>query len=431
MLRKILQSLGMTVDTVDSGEAALEYLRDHKPDVIFMDHTMPGMDGLTALRRIQGDPTTAAIPVAMYTSKDEPAYRDEAHAAGAVDVLSKPATLEALGRILERVSTLLGPGAGPETVLSAANAAVTAEWVEKLVTEKSEQAFYDAVESQVLPLIHDVVTKLRREIEQVRETTPPPAETPQAPAQAAAVWQDQINPWLETRLTAFRQEERTTTESSVRAIAAEVSQNQLHSFTDQLVKPLSARFADEVHKASAAAHEAAIEAARTVAREAADQVLAEARPALEAATQAAAQETVREMAAQALAEVQPAPDAEEPLTLDTVRKTAQETAAQFLAKVQPDSDAAVREAARATAAQALAEARPALEAAAQAAAQETAREAAAQAVAEARPATADLGVMRDAWEADLKSMQRRIYVAAFWAAVAGVAAAALFHWLAP
>ena len=65
MLRKILQGLGMTVDTADSAEEALEYLRSQKPDVIFMDHTMPGMDGLTALRRIRSEPATAAIPAAV------------------------------------------------------------------------------------------------------------------------------------------------------------------------------------------------------------------------------------------------------------------------------------------------------------------------------------------------------------------------------
>ncbi|MCB1776017.1 MAG: response regulator, partial [Candidatus Competibacteraceae bacterium] len=94
MLRKMLQGFGMTVDTAESAEEALSYLRDRQPDAIFMDHTMPGMDGLTAARHIKDNPATASIPVAMYTSRDDPAYVQEARSAGAIDVLTKPAMPE-------------------------------------------------------------------------------------------------------------------------------------------------------------------------------------------------------------------------------------------------------------------------------------------------------------------------------------------------
>ena len=115
MLRKILQGLGMTVDMAESAEDALNYLRSQRPDAIFMDHTMPGMDGLEALRRIKNDPVTVQIPVAMYTSKDEPAYRNEALGAGAIDVLTKPATTQALGALLERMNALLDAAPHPRS----------------------------------------------------------------------------------------------------------------------------------------------------------------------------------------------------------------------------------------------------------------------------------------------------------------------------
>ena len=44
-LRNLLQKNGVEVDMVDSGEAALEYLKEHRPNLIFMDHLMPGIDG--------------------------------------------------------------------------------------------------------------------------------------------------------------------------------------------------------------------------------------------------------------------------------------------------------------------------------------------------------------------------------------------------
>ena len=87
MLRKMLQGFGLTVDMAESAEDALNYLRDQRPDAIFMDHTMPGMDGLTAVRQIRNDPATAAIPIAMYTSKDDPGYQMQARAAGAIGCL--------------------------------------------------------------------------------------------------------------------------------------------------------------------------------------------------------------------------------------------------------------------------------------------------------------------------------------------------------
>lgn len=310
MLRKILQSLGMTVDTVESGEAALEYLRAQKPDVIFMDHTMPGMDGLTALRRIQSEPETAAIPVAMYTSKDEPSYRNEAHAAGAVDVLSKPATLEALGVILERMSALLDPNARAPAALAAAGEGVSAEWVEKLVLEKAERVFYDAVESQVLPLINDVVAKLRLEWEVKQEEIsergaarivearlahwqPPPSALADHQSAIEAALRARVLPLMEERFESLQGKHRAETEPLAREIAAQVCQERLHEFTDQLVKPLSARFAEELRKAGTAAQEAAVEAARAAARE-------------------TIQETVRETVAQAVAEERAASPEESP-----------------------------------------------------------------------------------------------------------------------
>ena len=67
VLSRLLEKHDLTVDTTDSAESALLYLREHRPDVIFMDQVMGGMDGLTAVQAIKGDPSTASIPIMMYT----------------------------------------------------------------------------------------------------------------------------------------------------------------------------------------------------------------------------------------------------------------------------------------------------------------------------------------------------------------------------
>lgn len=88
-LRQMLHEHEIDVDTVESAEDALEYLREQHPNVIFMDHMMPGMDGFQAVREIKKDPTTATIPIVMYTSKEGEVYVGQARALGAIDVLPK------------------------------------------------------------------------------------------------------------------------------------------------------------------------------------------------------------------------------------------------------------------------------------------------------------------------------------------------------
>lgn len=88
-LKQMLRAYTLDIDTVDSGEAALRYLATNVPDVIFMDHLMPGMDGFRALQIIKSHPETAMVPVIMYTSKSGDVYTGQARALGALDVVSK------------------------------------------------------------------------------------------------------------------------------------------------------------------------------------------------------------------------------------------------------------------------------------------------------------------------------------------------------
>ena len=67
VLSRMLEKYGIAVDTADSAESALDYLERERPDVVFMDHLMPGMDGLQAVKIIKANPATATIPIMMYT----------------------------------------------------------------------------------------------------------------------------------------------------------------------------------------------------------------------------------------------------------------------------------------------------------------------------------------------------------------------------
>src|SRR5579883_1764503 len=88
-LARILEKHDIEVDSVESAEAAIGYLVSRRPDVIFMDHMMPGMDGFQAVQAIKNDPRTATIPIMMYTSQEGEVYLGQARALGAVGVLPK------------------------------------------------------------------------------------------------------------------------------------------------------------------------------------------------------------------------------------------------------------------------------------------------------------------------------------------------------
>lgn len=103
-LKKMLRRYPLDIDVADSGEAALRYLAHHVPDVIFMDHTMPGMDGFRALQIIKSHPETAMVPVIMYTAQSGDVYTGQARALGALDVVSKD-TINAtdLSKVMEAI----------------------------------------------------------------------------------------------------------------------------------------------------------------------------------------------------------------------------------------------------------------------------------------------------------------------------------------
>jgi CheY-like chemotaxis protein len=89
ILSRMLEKYDIEVDMAESAEQAIEYLKHERPDAIFMDHLMPGMDGLQAVQAIKGNPQTATIPIMMYTSQEGELYVGQARALGAMGVLPK------------------------------------------------------------------------------------------------------------------------------------------------------------------------------------------------------------------------------------------------------------------------------------------------------------------------------------------------------
>lgn len=106
ILSRMLEAYELKVDAAESAEQALEYLRQNRPDVVFMDHLMPGMDGFQAIQAIKSNPDTATIPVMMYTSQEGELYVSQARALGAVGVLPKTVKPGDVSRVLYQLHLL-------------------------------------------------------------------------------------------------------------------------------------------------------------------------------------------------------------------------------------------------------------------------------------------------------------------------------------
>ena len=130
-LSRILEKYEIDVDMAENAEAAIEYLGGHRPDVIFMDHMMPGMDGFQAVQAIKNNPRTATIPIMMYTSQEGELYLGQARALGAVGVLPKQIKPADVSKVLYQLHLVQDRRNGEQTSFKQ----VTLEAVETATTD--------------------------------------------------------------------------------------------------------------------------------------------------------------------------------------------------------------------------------------------------------------------------------------------------------
>ena len=172
-LSRLLEKHHLDVDTAESAEQAIDYLTRHRPDVIFMDHLMPGMDGFQAVQAIKNNVRTATIPILMYTSQEGELYLGQARALGAVGVLPKQIHQADVFKVLQQLK-LAGDGVDvgqPSAVTSAVEAVahaepgadksdITAELAE-LVMQPATDVYRGHEDTRAL---HEEVVSLRRQM---------------------------------------------------------------------------------------------------------------------------------------------------------------------------------------------------------------------------------------------------------------------------
>jgi len=97
---RALKQLGVEVTLANDGVDALEKLRGGRFDLVFTDLEMPRMHGYELIRELRFLPAYHAMPVIVVTSRSGKKHRDEAHAVGASEYLTKPFTSRSLASAL-------------------------------------------------------------------------------------------------------------------------------------------------------------------------------------------------------------------------------------------------------------------------------------------------------------------------------------------
>jgi CheY-like chemotaxis protein len=95
-----LQQSGYRVVTATDGEEAIKVAALTHPDLILMDISMPGLDGLGATRKIREHPTLRPVPVIAVTAFTTEGFQRAAYDAGMEGYLTKPIDFERLNDLI-------------------------------------------------------------------------------------------------------------------------------------------------------------------------------------------------------------------------------------------------------------------------------------------------------------------------------------------
>ncbi len=173
VLSRLLQKCKFDVDMVNSGEEALEYLESGRPDAIFIDYMMDGMDGLEAIGRIKKDPAISSIPIVMCSANEGQDYVTAAISYGALGILPKPPTKDRLADIVKLIEKEWKAQerekkcAEHSQPVSESTFAISADEVRGLAVSAAN----DAIAEEVGPLVEEAISS---RIEAVIQSHMPP-----------------------------------------------------------------------------------------------------------------------------------------------------------------------------------------------------------------------------------------------------------------
>ncbi|MFW5450634.1 MAG: PleD family two-component system response regulator [Methylophagaceae bacterium] len=170
-LSKLLISHSFEVIELSSGEEAISHLQmmATKPDIIFMDVMMGGMDGLTTTRKIKSNSSLSTIPIVICTGNDSETDKENALATGAMSVLSKPPSIEELDAILTNLEasiqievpqaeSIVAPVNDDEITLKVMAA------IEQNLVPKLQQDMHDTAEQMVTNQVDSLIPSISEQV---------------------------------------------------------------------------------------------------------------------------------------------------------------------------------------------------------------------------------------------------------------------------
>ncbi len=186
-LARVLQDFEIDVDSAESAEAAIDYLSSNRPDVIFMDHQMPGMDGLQAVQAIKNDPRTATIPIMMYTSQEGELYLGQARALGALGVLPKQIKPTDVSKVLYELHLVPDRRTPEQSSFTPVGGALAdafdrAPGGPKPLTDSSLREHFAEVRRALIAVVDTQTDRITAEVRALLRESPPSPPEPAVPS---------------------------------------------------------------------------------------------------------------------------------------------------------------------------------------------------------------------------------------------------------
>ena len=100
----VLRKGNYNVVEARNGEEALAAIRQHRPDLVFMDVMMPKFSGFEVCTQVKADPDLKHVKIILLTAKGQDCDREIGRQAGADDYMTKPFSPT---KILERAREIL------------------------------------------------------------------------------------------------------------------------------------------------------------------------------------------------------------------------------------------------------------------------------------------------------------------------------------
>ncbi len=139
----MFKAYGMVVTTCESGQMAIDLCRENEYDIIFMDHMMPVMDGVEAMKRIRNDQARnkQIVPIIAFTANAVSSAREMFRREGFDGFVSKPVDRVELERVMRHVlpaSLVRTDGVGAPDIsqndIAPAQKPVTVSLIDKLAS---------------------------------------------------------------------------------------------------------------------------------------------------------------------------------------------------------------------------------------------------------------------------------------------------------